>query len=383
MATYITPDLVAEMAPILLENELVAGNLVYRDIAKEFAEPTGGTVRFKKPVNYRASQGPVMQETEPIETEDSISCDQSYHVAIPRSVIDNTLSVKDFATMHLKPAMSALANQIDQSIYGLYTDVYNCVGTAGTAPNATATIFAAMRRAMEEAWPDGDRSILFNPAAMASMAEVISGKYQPEMVRAALRDAALGRLGGFDIFGAQNVKSHATGTHDANYVLDGAAVEGSVITVKTGTGTLVKGDTLTIAGMYAVNPKTGASTGVLKDFTVTANYSGGGGNISISPAIILTGANQTVSALGIDGAAVTIRAAHAANLAFHKNAFALVVAPLKIPQSAGKASRASYKGISILVTEDFDQKNLREVIRLDVLYGVKTMYNNLACRIMG
>ncbi len=70
------------------------------------------------------------------------------------------------------------------------------------------------------------------------------------------------------------------------------------------------------------------------------------------------------------------------NLAFHKNAFALVTVPLEMPDGAWGA-RESHNGLNIRVVKDYDIDADVEIIRMDILYGVKTLYPELACRIYG
>ncbi len=71
------------------------------------------------------------------------------------------------------------------------------------------------------------------------------------------------------------------------------------------------------------------------------------------------------------------------NLCFHKNAFALVSVPLEIPEGASFSDRMTKNGLSVRVVKDYDITNDVEIIRLDVLYGVKAIYPDLACRLTG
>ena len=71
------------------------------------------------------------------------------------------------------------------------------------------------------------------------------------------------------------------------------------------------------------------------------------------------------------------------NLAFHKNAFALVMVPLIKPDGVPFSAVATDSGFSIRIVKVYDIDSDTDVIRLDVLYGVKTLYPELACRIYG
>ena len=81
---------------------------------------------------------------------------------------------------------------------------------------------------------------------------------------------------------------------------------------------------------------------------------------------------------------VTIAASHAANLVFCPMAFAYVTRPLINPDGQGVQSYVtSYNGISLRVTKGYDQKYKRSTYSMDVLYGYKTIYPELAVRVMG
>lgn len=72
------------------------------------------------------------------------------------------------------------------------------------------------------------------------------------------------------------------------------------------------------------------------------------------------------------------------NLAFHRNAFALVTRPLAMPVAGSGANVAvvNYKGIGIRVAIAWDINKKQHVVSMDVLYGVKTLDADLAVRLL-
>ena len=151
---------------------------------------------------------------------------------------------------------------------------------------------------------------------------------------------------------------------------------------------------ITIAGVNAVNPVSRADTGVLAEFTVLADAnSDGSGNVSLSvyPALndgSTNAAYQNVTALPADNAAITFKTGAASavvpqNLAFHSNALALVTVPLELPDSVSFKARMDWRGYSIRIIKDYDIANDEEIIRMDVLYGVKAIYPDLGVRMLG
>ena len=125
---------------------------------------------------------------------------------------------------------------------------------------------------------------------------------------------------------------------------------------------------------------------------VTADFSSdasGNGSISIYPALNASGQFQTISAMPIDGAAITVLGAAntvtPANLLFHQNAFTLVSADLPLPGGVDMAARIASRhlGISVRMVRAYDIINDIFPCRLDVLYGWAAIYPELACRQQG
>jgi hypothetical protein len=84
-----------------------------------------------------------------------------------------------------------------------------------------------------------------------------------------------------------------------------------------------------------------------------------------------------------DNAAITVvTGAVANNLVFHQNAFAFVTRPLATPAGV-ESYTTSYNGISLRVTRGYNMQYKKETISMDVLYGYKTMYPELAVRVLG
>ncbi|RMF43917.1 MAG: hypothetical protein D6751_09750, partial [Deltaproteobacteria bacterium] len=198
------------------------------------------------------------------------------------------------------------------------------------------------------------------------------------------REGILGRTAGFDFYENTLLPSHTVGA-GSGYLVNGANQTGSTLAVSTGTGALNKGDIITIAGVYRVHPETKQNTGKLQQFVVTANYAGGAGNISISPAITPTGAGQNVTASPANGAAITVAGtastAHGLSLAFQKDAFVFATADLVKPNGVDFAAREVFDGISLRIVRDYDINNDNMPCRIDVLYGFKAVRPQLACRL--
>jgi hypothetical protein len=260
--------------------------------------------------------------------------------------------------------------------------------------------------------PPDDRVVVFNPAAHWSFANALSNWNFKEGGEQALRKGYLGRIANAEIYMDQNIKAHqsgypgTTGLATASYgnFMVTAALPGTVVrdgesawviqnfVYGTTKPALYAGDVFTVAGVFAVNPMSGESTGSLRCFiattaaTVTTVSTAKDTAVTAYPPVITAGPYATVNSTPAAAAVVTVFAPSGKiipqNLAFHKNAFALVMVPLEVPDGAWSSS-VTEDGFSIRVVKDYNIEVDSEIIRLDILYGVKTIYPELACRIFG
>jgi hypothetical protein len=116
---------------------------------------------------------------------------------------------------------------------------------------------------------------------------------------------------------------------------------------------------------------TGDSRGYVVTTAATAGNSAATAELSVTfaPALVQAAA---------DDAVVTFQPDHLANIAAHKNAFALVTAPLAPPIGGAKAAVESYKNLSCRVVYDYTMATKTNVVSVDMLCGVKTLDRDLA-----
>lgn len=410
--SLITPSLIAKEALMQLENNLVMANQVHREYKKEFTGGQGSSVSIRKPVKFYTADGATRVNQDVEEKTTSVTIDQRKHVSWKFSTQDLTLSVEEYSARYIKPAMITLANTVDRSLYGLYSSVWNSVGTPGTTPADFAAVAAAAQRLDEMAVGSDMRSMMLNPAARYAVAgNQLTLDSVGTKGTGAYEKARLGEVAMFDTFSSQNIQNHTVGVATGTPLVNGGsqnvtyanATGANTQTLNTDgwtnstTGILKAGDVFTIAGVFAVNPVPGEGTTgktvmpYLQQFTVMADANSGATTgpaaLTISPAIITSGPFQTVSAAPADNAAITVLGtggtAYPQNLGFHKNAFALVTVPLEMPDGASFKARESHNGLSVRVVKDYDIDSDEDVIRLDILYGVDPIFPDLACRLWG
>lgn len=420
----LSPTIIAKEALRLLKNNLVMGNLVHRAYETEFPgmPKVGGSVQIRKPVRFNVTKSRVRVTSTITEQYITLTVATQAHVSWKFASVDLTLTIEEYSERYIRPAAAALANQVDADLCGLYADVPNAVyeSTGFVTPHTFMVLGKAMQKMDEGAVPPDDRVVVFNPAAHWAFANALSNWNFKEGGEQALRKGYLGRIANAEIYMDQNIKTHVVGQYatdgatDSDFVVwstadsasSGGLPTGAEVGVtdnqrimiggfnaSSGTFSILRaGDIFSIANCNAVNPMSGESIGIARQFVVTTHPTGGSSTtdnevfVGIYPEMIHTGPYKTVDTIPQLEAAVTFIGGQGGNypqnLAFHKNAFALVMVPIEMPDSVWGA-RESEDGVSIRVVKDYDIDQDWETIRLDILYGVKTIYPELACRIYG
>ena len=398
--TILTPTVIAKEALRILSNNLIFVNKVNRTWEGEFDKEVNGykpgsSVNIRKPARFTSTTSVPLAVQDFTEQYTSLSINTQRHVDVKFSSQELTLNLTDFSTRVLEPVMTQLANDIDTDALQMYQDVNNIVGTPGSTPNSFLSLGNAFARLGQEAAPTTPLTTVLDPLASIYMADAMKGLFSQDIVNEAIESGSINRILS-DVKMAQGIRQHTVGTLGGTPLVNGTTVSGATTLVTDGwtaaaANRLKKGDVFTIAGVYAVNPLTRQTTGVLRNFVVTADTaSDGSGNatIPIYPAIISSGALQTVTALPADNAALTIltgssATSYAQNMMFHRDAFAFASVPLEMPKGVDFSAMERYKGITVRVVRQYDINNDQLPCRVDVLYGYKTVFPELACRITG
>jgi len=406
----LTPSVIAKEALMLLENNLVMASLVHRGYEEEMKQSVngykkGGVVNVRRPAKYTWRAGATASPQDSVEKSFPVTVNTQGGVDLQFSSSDMTLSIGDFSNRFLKSAMITVAQQIDSDLARLYRTVWNWVGTPGTQLTTFAGFGRAPQRLTEMAVPAGERMALLSPNDKWGLLGGFTGLFVGDVAKSALTKAKLPPVGDVDLYESANVKTHTVGTkagtplvngasQNTTYAASGATNSQSLITDgwTASSAILKRGDVFTIANVFAVNPVSKDVLPYLQQFVVNADISADGtGNatLNISPAIITTGAYQTVSAAPADNAAITVlgtaSTGYAQNMVFHKNAFGLVMVPMEIPSGVpdGKVGRETHNGLSVRLLPYYDGTNDYDNWRLDVLYTAFPIFPDLACRLNG
>lgn len=313
------------------------------------------------------------------------------HVPLTFTAKEKALSISDFKTRFLKPAMNSLASVVQADlIQRAVLATPNVVGTPGTLPNTFKTYGQARSSLERFLAPGGDRTVLLSSDASNELADAIKNQQNPtDTGNKAFKEGYITRAQNFDMFENQSLPVFANGTA-TGFTVNGAGQTGSTLNIGNLTAgwTILKGTVFTIPGVFAVHPILGVSNGKLRQFVVTADFTAGGatGAISIYPELKATTAAQVgnVSALPANGQPVSLvgsaSTAYRQQLGFHKDAFTAAFAPLPILASC-EGYTASVNGFSVRVMTFGNGQSDTESTRIDVLYGFAAVRPDHSVRI--
>jgi len=379
----------------------VMGNKVNRSFENQFMK-IGSSFTIRKPNRFTVTAGAGLAVQDIAEPSVSITVDKQRHVDFQFTSTDLTLTVEEFSERYLKPGMAALANQVDYDCLQNVFQVSNYVGTPTVTPAAFSTsVQLTGQRLDENAAPQQDRCLVLNPAGYWAMANGLTPSFVMPTAKEALVKGYLSTIGNHEVYMDQNTPNATTNAqHNTSVALitnsTAAGVQGNGNTVSVYGGTALDsygiGEVFTVAGVNNINPQSRISTGVLKNFVVTAvaNATASTNTLTFSPSVVTSGPYQNVSA-GINssqtvswpGGTTAAQIASPQNIAFSRDCFGLVMVPLEIPQGVDFAARETYRNISMRVIRAYDINNDVFPTRIDILYGDTVYYDELGCRLGG
>lgn len=359
-------------------------NRQYDDSFAKQGAKIGDSLKIRLPNQYTVTSGATLALQDTTESSVTLQVSTQKHVGMNFTSAELTLSMDDFSKRIIEPAMAALVANVESDALSMRRDIYQQANNTSAAITF-ANVLAGRRKLNDSLAPMGDRTALLSSNDGAELVNALKGLFQDDaQLSKQYKEGHMGRAAGFDFMENTHLGNQTRGSGASYQVNDTVASGDAVVTVGTGTGTIAIGEIVTFAGVNAVHPETKVDLGYLKQFVVTAALAAAG-DLSISPAMISTGATQNVSALPANTAAVTIVGTASTNygqsLVYHKDAFTFATADLVMPKGVDWGAREVYDGISLRIVRDYDINNDRLPCRVDILYGYKTLRPQLACRL--
>jgi len=391
---FYDPNFYAATALLQLEKALGMASRVYRGYDKNPQE-YGSIINLRRPTYFTAQTMPISSANTTDLNPDSVAITLNQWYGVQFGLSDKELSYTQerIVQEHIRPAASAVADQIDVSLNALATQIpwYYVAQNTGTATNQISD------------WPALGRRLFDNKVPSSDLHAEINGERQQYYLSCdsfnrvswsgdsgAQQRGALGDKFGFEIFANQNVKAQPAGGTFA--VAGGSLTVNAAVTVgattvtlaaSTCSGTLKVGDIVQV-GHTGTDGLSGAALTAARNFVVTADATATSNaiTVSVSPKFRDAVSSGTAAAVKLQSTAKYD------NMAFHRNAFALAMAPL--PEAARMfgnnlgamvASVADpITGLAIRATIWYEGLDAKVYVRLDALWGVKVLDEDLACR---
>jgi len=437
----------------VLANRCILVDKFNRQWDKEFGvkgRKIGATANVRVPPRYLGTFGPALNVEPSTENYYPVSILYQYHVDIQFNTINMLLDIDEFESRFIKPAVKTVANRWDSD--GAYFALQNTANRGGT-PGTTPTSFKAFSDARAILVSEGmmgldevDPCAILHPIAQSAMADSLKGLYNPQARISELFETGMvaAKTAGADWFEDPNIATYTTGTLTGTPVLAGAtSATGGTALLTSGwaqTGTFeisgltntaaqcYVGDTITVLGVYPVNPQNRGRYGnALKQFVVlppggyaqmvgsagpggpqfntatlahgtfnaaTGLYTSNGSGlltVTVGECLISGGQFQNVSAAPVSPYTLVLNGGAASatssteNLYFHRDAYAMAVVDLPLPRTAVEASMAYDEelGLSMRIATQYTINNDAEPTRIDTAYGFASLYRNMGYRISG
>jgi hypothetical protein len=358
----------------------------------------GEVVNIRRPKTFTAAEhvagtGTTAQDVKGQNVQ--ITLDQHYETKYKLTDREIAYGGPKLVQEFIGPAVDSVIEKIESTVFGLGAKIGPSVDiSAATA--AEDMIVPGRKKLVENRTPTNDLHFAIDPGLEATfLADPIF--HQAQVVgqgnQSALMDGSLGRRFGINIFASQLAKrviaqqtatlAAAAGTGDEV----GAINNASGYDVNTSSGIVI--DALTNSETLAVNVDTFTIAGDPTTYVVTAVSGAVTSNavtISCYPPLQAFAADNAVVTFNNRFAIQDAAAGTTENLMFHRNALALVMAPLGMEGNGAGAeiytATDEESGLSIRVRKFYDGDTASVSMAVDALWGVQVLNSQMAVRVL-
>lgn len=212
--TFLTPEIIAREALMVLRNNAVFAGLVHRDFSEEFVAKVGDTITVRKPAKFEAKEfnGTQIEIQDANEGSVPVVMDKLLDVSFAVTSREMSLDIADFSAQLLVPAMQAFNDKVDKYLIGLADAISTNAVTMSGANATRADVVATRRFLTKSAAPLTDRHFVYNSDIESDLlnTDLFVSAEKVGDAGTALREASLGRKFGMDFYVDQNMDSATT-----------------------------------------------------------------------------------------------------------------------------------------------------------------------------
>ena len=245
----------AQESLMLLEANMIAANMVYRDYEDKIATE-GETVNARIPGTFlmkRTTDTTDVTVQAAKTTSIAVVLDQHLHVSFTIRDGEESKSFNTLRDEYIQPAVHAIAQGADEIVLSqVYQFMANGVGQLGTDPDEDDMIDAGKVMDINKV-PTVGRQMIITPPTKAAVLKQDAIKHAEKRGDGgfAMKEGEVGRVAGFDTYMSQNCPYVVAASQDVvtGAINNGNIIVGStVLTVDGFTATIVPGSWCTIAG---------------------------------------------------------------------------------------------------------------------------------------
>ena len=214
--TFITMDMIAREALMILRKNAVMAGLVHRDYSNDFVAGVGDTITIRKPATFTVKdfvEATGIEVQDATENKQTVKMDKFYDVSFAVTAKDLTMNISDFSAQLLVPAMMAFRDKIDAEIIKVAETATHTV-THAEGLIAPADVISVRKLLNDGATPLSMRSLVVGTQAEA---DLLSSELFVSAEKVGdtegLKEASLGRKFGFDTYVDQNVGKKSLAFH--------------------------------------------------------------------------------------------------------------------------------------------------------------------------
>lgn len=438
------PEIWAQESLMILEANLVLGNLVHRDFQNEIQQ-YGDVVNTRRPAKFTAKRKNVnsnvtIQDATALNV--PIKLDQHIHTSFLIRDGEESKSFKSLVQEYLYPAVLSIARRIDETVAAqFYQFTNNAVGQLGTDVDRT-TVVAAREKLNTLFCPDmpGERNLVVTPNMEGALLNDINflNTEKTGDNGEAVKNGRLTRKLGFDVILSQVAPSVGAGSTVVTGAINfsaGYGVGTVALTVNGFSAAITNGSWIAVGGRpYLVVSTTGGATPtiitiaapgltravantnvvtvytpglinnaagyaagfdeslVVDTFTVapkptqgmTINGGSTYGLVGV-PSLTAVDTDRPLDVAAVDNQVLGLTPAGEYGFAFHRNAIALITRPLATPK-AGTGARsfvANFNGLSLRITITYNGEKQGHLVTVDLLGGIKVLDASLGVPVLG
>jgi len=443
------PEIWAQEGLVMLEENMVMARMVHRDFQNEVAKfgDVVNTRRPGEFKIRRKKDGTTLTQQDATATNVQVPLDQWFYSSFVIRDGEGSKSFQELSQIYLQPAMQNIARGVERALLGRVHAYLggpsNRVGKLGglTASTAKDYVLDANEKLNIAKAPQDGRKLVMAPTSETAMLKTDLFLKANERGDGgnALQNATLGRILGFDTYMAQNVNCVLSGSEtDSDPVTEpyatgtAAGTEiASVLAPTAGEFVVVAGNdqptwaTATNAAWFKLNEALkyatlddAVATRYVKCVTAAAYAAGYSEGVALTvtegkaPQVgqllafgATAGTRHTYTVIESEGSGTSctvyldrpLVAAvgngadafpgpyGAMNLAFHRDALALVTRPLALPNSqAGvMVGHATYNDVTMRVLAQYDINAGGLIVNCDILAGVAVLNSGLLVPVLG